>query len=239
VKDASATPDEVSIERDSRSPSCNRESRLPAPKAEDVRPIGTFSSLLEEVRSCTICAAELELGPRPIVQLSPQAKILIAGQAPGRRVHESGVAFKDASGDRLRAWMGITPDSFYDPTQVAILPMGFCYPGTGASGDLPPRQECAPAWRERIMGQLTQVRLTLVIGAYAQQFHLPAAPRTVTETVRSWREYGPEVVPLPHPSPRNNVWLKRNGWFEEELVPELRLRVSTALLGTNSGSISA
>jgi len=199
-----------------------------------VRTIDAFALLLEEVRGCTICADELEFGPRPIVQLDPRAKILIAGQAPGRKVHESGVAFRDASGDRLRDWMGITPESFYDPTHVAILPMGFCYPGTGTFGDLPPRPECAPAWRDRILGRLTEVRLTLVIGVYAQQFHLPSAPQTVTETVKSWRDYGPDVVPLPHPSPRNNAWLKRNGWFEEELVPVLRRRVSTTLAGTNS-----
>ena len=148
-----------------------------------------FAELLREVRGCTLCSDELELGPRPIVQLDSQAKVLIAGQAPGRRVHESGVAFQDASGDRLRDWMGISTGSFYDPSQVAILPMGFCFPGSGPSGDLPPRAECAPAWRAEIMSQLTQVRLTLVIGAYAQQFHLPGARRSVTETVKSWRDF--------------------------------------------------
>ena len=194
-----------------------------------MRPIEAFASLLTEVRSCTICASDLEIGPRPIVQLDPKAQILIVGQAPGRKVHESGVAFADASGDRLRDWMGISVATFYDPARVALLPMGFCYPGTGSSGDLPPRSECAPAWRDRIMAQLTQVRLTLVIGAYAQRFHLPTAPRTVTETVRSWRAFGPGAVPLPHPSPRNNIWLKKNVWFEEELIPELRRRVHGAL----------
>lgn len=200
-----------------------------------MRPIEAFASLLAEVRSCTICASDLALGPRPIVQLDPKAPILIAGQAPGRKVHESGVAFDDASGDRLREWMGISAESFYDPTHVALLPMGFCYPGTGRSGDLPPRSECAPAWRKRIMAQLTHVRLTLVIGAYAQRFHLPTAPQTVTETVRTWRACGPGVVPLPHPSPRNNIWLKKNAWFEEELIPELRRRVKDALEAATPG----
>ncbi len=200
-----------------------------------MRPIDAFTLLLKEVRGCTICAHDLELGSRPIVQLDPRSKILIVGQAPGRKVHESGVPFDDASGDRLREWMGITSRLFYDPALVAILPMGFCYPGTGASGDLPPRPECAPAWRDKILRHLTQVRLTLVIGAYAQQFHLPAAPRGVTETVKAWHSFGPEVIPLPHPSPRNNIWLKRNRWFEEELVPELQHRVS-ALLGDVDGS---
>lgn len=193
-----------------------------------------FSSLLVDVRSCTLCADDLPLGPRPIVQLDPKAKILVAGQAPGRKVHDSGIAFQDASGDRLRAWMGIGRQSFYDPASVAILPMGFCFPGTGSSGDLPPRPECAPAWREEILHHLEGVQLTLLIGRYAQEYHLPASGRSVTETVKAWRDYWPSMVPIPHPSPRNNIWLKKNAWFEEELVPELQQRVSTILSVTIS-----
>jgi len=199
-----------------------------------VRAIEDLSTLLSEVRSCTLCADGLPLGPRPIVQLESGSKILVVGQAPGRKVHDSGIAFDDASGDRLREWMGIEPTSFYDSSCVAIVPMGFCYPGTGASGDLPPRHECAPTWRERILKQLGEVELTLVIGRYAQAYHLPAARGTVTETVKAWRDSWPLVVPMPHPSPRNNIWLKKNPWFEEELVPNLQHRVATILSGVSS-----
>ena len=190
---------------------------------------------MAQIRSCTLCADDLPLGPRPIVQLDRRAKILVVGQAPGRKVHESGIPFDDASGDRLRDWMGIGRESFYDPTSIAILPMGFCYPGTGLSGDLPPRPECAPTWRRRILDQLGAVELTLVIGLYAQRYHLPDAGRSVTETVNSWKDHWPLVVPLPHPSPRNNVWLKNNAWFEKELVPEVRRRVATILSDVTSG----
>jgi uracil-DNA glycosylase len=181
-----------------------------------------FAELLLSVKGCRLCEEHLPLGPRPVVQLDPRAAILIAGQAPGRRVHESGVPFDDPSGDRLREWLGISRDIFYDPTKVAILPMGFCYPGTGKSGDLPPRPECENAWRRQLLNQLTQIRLTLVIGQYAQKWHLPQVERNLTETVRAWKDYGPGVVPLPHPSPRNNIWLKKNPWFGESLLPELR-----------------
>ena len=166
-----------------------------------------------------------------MLQVHPEARILIAGQAPGRRVHESGVPFDDPSGERLRDWLGIDRDTFYDERRIAILPMGFCYPGTGKSGDLPPRPECAPAWRTALLELLTGVRLTLVIGQYAQAWHLPDARRNLTETVRAWREYDPGVIPLPHPSPRNNIWLKKNPWFGEELLPKLRERVDGALAG--------
>jgi uracil-DNA glycosylase len=163
------------------------------------------------------------------VQLHPAARILIAGQAPGRKVHESGVPFADASGDRLREWLGLTRDDFYDPKRVAILPMGFCYPGTGRAGDLPPRPECAPAWREQLLAALVDLRLTLVIGQYAQEYHLPDAGPSVTSIVAGWRDHWPSVVPLPHPSPRNNIWLKKNPWFERELLPKLRARVKAVL----------
>jgi uracil-DNA glycosylase len=185
--------------------------------------------LLDEVRGCTICSEHLPLGPRPILQLHPHARILVAGQAPGRKVHESGVPFADASGDRLREWLGLSAEVFYDPQHVAILPMGFCFPGTGKAGDLPPRPECAPAWREKLVRQLKGLRLTLVIGQYAQAYHLPGAGASVTSTVQSWRLHWPGVVPLPHPSPRNNMWLRRNPWFEKELLPQLRLRVTQIL----------
>ena len=148
------------------------------------------------------------MGPRPVVQIGTGARILIAGQAPGRRVHESGVPFDDPSGDRLREWMGVTKEIFYDSEKVGILPMGFCYPGTGKSGDLPPRRECAPEWRERLLAAMPAIELTIVLGQYAQEYHLPDRAKTLTETVRQWEGYWPSAIPLPHPSPRNNRWLK-------------------------------
>ncbi len=186
-------------------------------------------SLLDDVRACEICKDHLPLGPRPIVQLDPKAKILVVGQAPGRRVHETGIAFNDPSGDRLRDWMAISKDIFYNEEQIALLPMGFCFPGTGKSGDLPPRPECAPAWREQLLSQLDQVQLILVIGQYAQDYHLDRGKRTLTDVVKSWRDYWPKVMPLPHPSPRNNIWLRKNPWFEEELLPPLKQRVAEVL----------
>lgn len=179
--------------------------------------------------ACTVCAAHLPHGPRPVVQIDPAARILIAGQAPGRRVHESGVPFDDPSGDRLRDWLGVDRGTFYDAARIAILPMGFCWPGTGSSGDLPPRPECAPLWRARLLEQLPAVDLTLVIGRWAQDWHLPDAPATVTATVAGWRDHWPRVLPLPHPSPRNNRWLRRNPWFAEEVLPALRRRVDELL----------
>ncbi len=190
---------------------------------------GTSSSLLAEVRACTLCAEHLPYGPRPVLQVHPDARILIAGQAPGRKVHESGVPFEDASGDRLREWMGVDRQTFYDPAKVAILPMGFCYPGTGKSGDLPPRPECAPAWREKLLASLPDVQLTLVIGRYAQEYHLGKTKDSLTDVVRNWRNHWPRLVPMPHPSPRNNIWLRKNPWFEEELLPALRDRVREVL----------
>ncbi len=185
--------------------------------------------LLREVRDCRICAADLPLGPRPVLQLDPRARILIAAQAPGRKAHASGVAFSDASGDRLRQWMGVDASRFYEASAIAILPMGFCYPGTGASGDLPPRPECATHWRARLLALLPGLELTLVIGQYAQAYHLSAPGRSVTEAVRAWRDSWPAVVPLPHPSPRNNLWLRRNPWFDQDLLPLLRGRVAEVL----------
>jgi uracil-DNA glycosylase len=188
-----------------------------------------FADLLEAVKKCRLCADFLPMGPRPVVQLDPQATILIAGQAPGRRVHESGIPFDDPSGDRLREWLGVSKVEFYDPEKIAILPMGFCYPGTGKSGDLPPRPECKNAWRQQLLDQLTGIKLTLVIGQYAQKWHLPQVEKNLTETVRAWKNYAPGVIPLPHPSPRNNIWLKKNPWFSKDLLPELREAVRRSL----------
>lgn len=188
-----------------------------------------FESLIAEVRACTICAAHLPHGVRPVVQFHPNARLLIAGQAPGRKVHASGIPFDDVSGNRLRDWMGIDRDVFYDPELVALLPMGFCYPGTGKSGDLPPRPECAPAWRAQLLARLDKLQLTLVIGQYAQAYHLDEPKSSLTEIVQRWRDYWPNVVPLPHPSPRNNLWLRRNPWFEMQLLPMLRQRVAEVL----------
>ncbi len=192
----------------------------------------TFDSLLAQVRGCTLCAEHLPCGPRPVLQAAPSARLLIAGQAPGKKVHETGLPFNDASGERLRAWLGIARETFYNPKLVALIPMGFCYPGTGKAGDLPPRPECAPEWRARLLSRLKKVELTLVLGQYAQAYHLPSHRGSLTEAVRAWRSHGPGLMPLPHPSPRNNIWLKRNPWFEQELLPVLRARVAQLLAGS-------
>jgi len=189
------------------------------------------SSLLTEVRACTLCKDHLPLGPRPVLQFHPTARILIAGQAPGSKVHESGVPFDDASGNRLREWLGVTRDVFYNPKQIAILPMGSCYPGTGKSGDLPPRPECAHAWRKQLLSRLRHLEITLVMGKYAQSYHVGETGASLTELVKSWRTYWPSMLPLPHPSPRNNLWIRRNPWFEAELLPVLRERAATILSG--------
>lgn len=188
----------------------------------------TLPDLLAEIRRCHICAEHLPLGPRPVLQAGPSARILIAGQAPGRKVHASGIPFDDASGARLREWLGVSSETFYDPARIAILPMGFCYPGTGRSGDLPPRSECAAAWQQSLLAHLKDVELTLVIGQYALAYHLPGTG-SLTEAVRNWRQAWPKILPLPHPSPRNNLWLKRNPWFAQEVLPALRQRVTELL----------
>ncbi|WP_432698386.1 uracil-DNA glycosylase family protein [Marinobacterium sp. YM272] len=195
----------------------------------------SFDDLIKQVDACRLCEEHLPLEPGPVLQAAPFARILIVGQAPGRRAHESGLPFDDASGDRLREWLGLSRAQFYDPTLLAILPMGFCYPGTGKSGDLPPRPECAPAWRDRLMAQLPDIRLTLLLGQYAQQYHFGRDKRTLTERVRDWPATWPELAALPHPSPRNNLWLRRNPWFETELLPELQGRVS-ALVREHRGA---
>ena len=186
----------------------------------------SFDALISDVRACRICEEHLPLGPRPILQVDPRARILVAGQAPGRRVHESGIPFDDASGDRLRDWMGIAKEDFYDASKIALVPMGFCYPGTGPSGDIPPRSECAELWHSRLLSQLKTVRLTLVIGQYAHKHRLAEGRKTsLTKTVEAWEEFTPANLPLPHPSPRNNRWLKKNPWFESDVVPYLQQRV--------------
>lgn len=166
-------------------------------------------------------------------QLAPTARILIVGQAPGRRVHETGIPFNDPSGERLRSWMGVDAPVFYDAARIALLPMGFCYPGTGKSGDLPPRPECAPQWRQQLLDFLPDIQLTLVIGQYAHDWHLGHQQKeTLTQTVKNWKQYWPKVLALPHPSPRNNIWLKKNPWFEDEILPVLKLRIAQLLQGS-------
>lgn len=188
----------------------------------------TLESLTAEIRACRLCPLPHE--PRPVLRVSPTARILIVGQAPGRRVHETGLPFNDPSGDRLRAWMNIDRDAFYDESRIAIAAMGFCYPGTVNGADLPPRRECAPLWRPRLLPLLEKVQLTLLVGSYAQRYHLgQTAGASLGATVRAWRKHGPSVMPLPHPSWRNTAWLKRNTWFETELLPVLRQRVASAL----------
>lgn len=183
-------------------------------------------SLLTQIDQCQECAADLPHEPRPVLVASKQARILIIGQAPGARVHESGIAWDDPSGQRLRDWMGISSEDFYNASKVALVPMGFCFPGSGSSGDLPPRPECSRLWHGRLLPQLTSVKLTLLIGRYAQSYMLGEDNgQSVTHTVKAWRQHTPRHLPLPHPSPRNNRWLKTNPWFLEEVVPYLRRRV--------------
>ncbi len=183
-------------------------------------------SLLADIRACRVCEAHLPLGPRPIVQASATARLLIVGQAPGTKVHQSGIPWNDNSGETLRRWLQIDADVFYDANRIAIMPMGYCYPGKGASGDLPPREECATLWHERLLQHMPQVELTLLIGRYAQNYFLGAAAQSgVTQTVSRFAEFGPHYLPLPHPSPRNTAWFKHNPWFEDDVLPMLRARV--------------
>jgi len=191
-------------------------------------------ALLQRIRACRLCAAHLPLGPRPVLRARASARLLIVGQAPGTRVHASGIPWNDPSGERLRAWLGIDRDAFYDEARVAIVPMGFCYPGKGRSGDLPPRAECAQTWHPQLLPQLPRIELTLLIGQYAQRYFLGTARGDdLTATVRAYRDYLPRCLPLPHPSPRNIGWFRRNPWFETEVLPTLRRRVQ-ALLGANA-----
>ncbi|MEG3193096.1 uracil-DNA glycosylase family protein [Lysobacter sp. D1-1-M9] len=190
----------------------------------------SLDRLLGEIHACRLCEAQLPLGPRPVLRASGSARLLIVGQAPGTKVHASGVPWDDASGRRLREWLQIDTDTFYDAARVAIVPMGFCYPGKGASGDLPPRRECRDTWHPRLLPLLGGVELTLLVGQYAQAGFLRARRKsTLGETVRAWRDYLPQYLPLPHPSPRNVGWFKANPWFEGEVLPALRERVRTLL----------
>jgi len=194
-------------------------------------PEDPLDDVLAKARACRVCAAHLPLGPRPVLRAAEGARLLIVGQAPGTKVHESGVPWDDPSGDRLRAWLGVDRVTFYDEGRVAILPMGFCYPGRHArGGDLPPRKECAPLWHEPVRARLPEVALTLLVGQYAQAYYLgPRRKASLTETVRAWRAYAPEFLPTPHPSWRSTNWLKRNPWFEAEVLPALRRRVRALL----------
>jgi uracil-DNA glycosylase len=202
---------------------------IPAQPAWLLMSMTELDIFLDEVRSCTRCAAHLPQGARPLVQFDPRAPILIAGQAPGARAHASGIPFDDASGDRLRAWLGVDRDTFYDPGYIALLPMGFCYPGSGPSGDRPPRPECAPAWRTAFMQRFQRLSLTIVLGSHAMNYHLGTGQLPLTRVVEAWRTYWPHAMPLPHPSPRNNRWLARNPWFAEEVLPALQDRVRAVL----------
>lgn len=188
-----------------------------------------LQDLLSEVRACRVCEDELPLGANPVLRASEAARILIVGQAPGTKVHASGIPWNDPSGDRLRDWMGIDREQFYNETQIAIIPMGFCYPGRGKSGDLPPRKECAELWHEKLLALLPNIELTLLIGSYAQAHYLNTPHKTLTDRVKVWRTFLPGRLPLVHPSPRNRLWLKNNPWFEVEVVPYLQSRVKTLL----------
>jgi len=203
---------------------------FPTPACPAVTTAIELDRLLADIRACRACADALPLGPRPVLRASRDARLLIVGQAPGAKVHASGVPWDDASGKLLREWLGVDADTFYDEARIAIVPMGFCYPGRGRSGDNPPRPECARLWFDALLAQLTGVRLTLLVGQYAQRHFLGASRKaTLTDTVAAWRDYAPAFVPLPHPSPRNRGWLARNGWFGEDVLPALREQVGALL----------
>jgi uracil-DNA glycosylase len=184
--------------------------------------------LLAAVRACRVCEAELPLGPRPVLQAGKSARILVVGQAPGVRVHNTGIPWSDASGERLRAWMGVEESVFYDQSRIAIIPMGYCYPGRGNGGDLPPRSECATLWLGQLLERLPRIELTLLIGQHAQRHFLGSRRGpSMAATIKAWRDYAPQYLPLPHPSPRNQPWFARHPWFERRLIPVLRGRVAT------------
>ena len=191
--------------------------------------------LAQDITACRLCASDLPHEPRPVLRISETAKICIAGQAPGTRVHKTGIPFNDPSGDRLRDWMGVARDVFYDQARIAIVPMGFCFPGLDAKGgDLPPLKRCAATWRAQVFDALAHIKLILLVGGYAQKWHLKTrAKKNLTETVAAWSDYGPDYLPLPHPSWRNNAWLKKNPWFEQEVLPELKARVACLLESEN------
>ena len=185
-----------------------------------------LEKLTQEIRACTICKDHLPFEPKPVLRPSRTAKIIIVGQAPGTKVHNTGIPWNDPSGDKLREWMGVDRDIFYDDVKIAIMPTGFCYPGKGKSGDLPPRPECAPTWHPQLLKLMPQIELMLLIGMYSQKYYLQDKnKKTLTETVKAWKDYAPYYLPMPHPSPRNKLWLKKNAWFEKDIVPVLRRRV--------------
>lgn len=193
-----------------------------------ITPYRDLETLLADARSCRVCEVHLPRGPRPVLQAAPSARILVVGQAPGVRVHTSGIPWDDASGERLRAWTGLSNARFYDASKVAIIPMGFCYPGRGRGGDLPPRRECAQLWLDQLLARLPHVELTLLIGLHAQRHFLGRRRKaSLTATVKAWREFAPDFLPLPHPSARNTPWFQRNPWFEQEVLPALRQRVAS------------
>ncbi len=197
----------------------------------------SLARLLEQVRACRHCEPDLPLGANPVLRASATARVLVVGQAPGTRVHATGIPWNDPSGDRLRQWLELDRERFYDESRIAIVPMGFCYPGRGKSGDLPPPPACAPLWHGPLLARMPRLELLLLVGSYAQAYYLrdhpagqpPAGSAALTHRVRHWRQYGPRFFPLPHPSPRNTLWLRRNPWFEQEVVPALRERLRQAL----------
>lgn len=190
-----------------------------------------LAQLLKEVRACTLCAKDLPLGPRPTLSMEKSARLIIIGQAPGTKVHKTGIPWNDPSGERLRDWMQVEKETFYDESRIAIMPMGFCYPGRfERGGDKPPRPECPPEWHEKLLAELPNLELTLLVGMYAQGYYLgDRAEKTLTATVKNWRDYGPEIIPTPHPSWRTSGWQKKNPWFERELLPVLRERVHSSI----------
>lgn len=188
-----------------------------------------LQDLLADVRTCRHCEDILPLGPRPVVRAGSSARLLIVGQAPGTKVHESGIPWNDPSGNRLRDWLQIDSDTFYDESQIAIVPMGFCYPGRGKSGDLPPAPDCAPKWHPSLLERMPDIELVLLLGSYAQNRYLGNSKETLTQRVQRWQDFAPRYIPLPHPSPRNTLWLKRNPWFEAEVIPAMREQVKAAL----------
>jgi len=200
-------------------------------KASGASKPASLEELLAAVRACRACEGHLPLGPRPIVQADADARILVVGQAPGLRVHATGIPWDDPSGERLRDWMGVGKETFYDASRVAIIPMGYCYPGRGAGGDMPPRSECAELWLDRLLARMPAVELTLLVGQYAQRHFLRGRRKsTLTQTTRAWQDYAPGYFPLPHPSPRNQPWFAREQWFERELLPALRARIALLAL---------
>lgn len=187
-----------------------------------------LKNLLTEVKQCSLCAGNIP-APNPVLRANTSARILVIGQAPGTKVHASGIPWDDASGKRLRQWMGVNAETFYDESRIAIVPMGFCYPGKGKSGDLPPRPECAPAWHEKVLGLMPDIQCTLLIGLYAQNYYCQTSAKTLTERVQDWQAFAPGKFLLPHPSPRNQFWFKRNPWFEHEVVPNLQRTLSSLI----------